>query len=156
MTITSSISNNFSSQTSTLLIQSGATTIENVVYTLPTNTVLFNAISSFALSATDFISFAGFKQSFRAAILASFSPALYASPTFSCYQMSDINDGTSQLSYSYYHTVHPIFNITATYPSGTVNFGNRNLTTTMSFDEYVYYLNSFLHFTDEIHRSYKI
>jgi hypothetical protein len=155
MAISSTTVSDTAAGTSTLTITSGVT-VESVVYTISTRNLVFSTVGRFALSATDFIKFQTILDVYNAFLQNVFGATVLGYNTFSVAQVVDTNDGSSSLNYQFYNTNHPLYNITATYPNGTIAFGNRNQSTTLTYEEFVYFINSRAHFIQEVHNVYKI
>lgn len=156
MPIQGTISIDTAANTMTLTILQSAVTIESITYTYATNSLLFSTMATFTLSATDFVAFAGLLDSFNTSIAKSFNPSTTISQNFTIHQVQDENNGSGSLTFQISKTVHPFYSLTASYPLGSVNFDHRTNTTTLLYDEWLYYHSVSVHFEDEIHKFFKV
>ena len=155
MAITSTIVNDSVAKTSTLTVLSGITSIESCVYTQSTNNLVFSTINPFNLSIQDDILFESFLITYQNNLINGFSISNVSVP-FSISQVQETNDGVNSITFKFYQANHPLYNITATYPAGTVNFGNRNQATTLTYQEWLYMLQSKHHFYEQLRLYYKV
>lgn len=155
MAISSTTVNDLAAGTSTLKRLSGST-VENIVYTQSTNAFVFSSESSFSLSATDYVKFFSILDVYNKNILFVFTPAVNAYASFNISQVSDTDDGINALAFTFYKRGHLLYDISATYPSGTVNFAARTQGSTVLFDEFEYFLAISAFFTQQLRLKFKV
>lgn len=137
MAITNSIVNDVANGTCSIDISSGSV-IESISYDNSTKSFTFATQSPFSLSASDYLSFQKMLDAFNVNVISVFNFNVQIGE-FSISQITDTDDGVGSLSYKIYKANHPLYDLTATYPSGSVSFGNRNQPTTLNFNEWTYF-----------------
>jgi hypothetical protein len=156
MTILATTVVDTAAQTITLTITQASNVIESITYTKSSNTLLFNTVNAFSISSADYLVFSAILDTFNAAIFAAFNPATNIVNTFNISQVSDINDGISTLSFSFYRTNHALYSITATYPNGLCAFAKRNQATMLYLNEWLYFHASSINYELEIRRFFNL
>ncbi len=155
MTITSTLINDLATNTCTLTINK-TSAIESIIYDHATRSLTFATQSPFTLTATEFIKFQAIINQYNLVINNVFQEGSLSFNTFSVEELSCKDNGISELRFKFSKANHPLYDITATYPSGSIAFANRNQPTTLTYVEFTFFLTSKVHFYDQVFIRYNL
>jgi hypothetical protein len=130
--------------------------IEDITYTFSSNSLGFLPQVLYTITAEEYIQFVSILTAFNLAIITNFSAIPFLFSTFEVTSISDTNDGIDTLKFLFEKTPDLLYDLTAIYPAGDVSFAKREQATTLTFEEWTYYLLTSLHFNQEVAKQFRL
>jgi hypothetical protein len=135
----------------------GSSLIDTLTYTLSSNNIMCATNSSaITLSVQDYLALINFYVAFNTLIQFTYSPSQAQTTPFSLITFEQLDDGTSQLDFRFLPSNIPCFYYTCTYPSGSVIVAARNLSSTLSYAQWLFFLYLLSNFKLAVLNDYNI
>jgi hypothetical protein len=135
----------------------GTTLIDTLTYTFSSNTIsCAGFIASVTLSVTDYLALLSFYVAFNQLIITTFSSSQFVTTPFSSVTFVQSDDGVSQLKFEFLPGSIPLFYYTCTYPLGNVVIATRELSDTLSYAQWLFFLYLAANFKLSVLADYKL
>jgi len=157
MAITSTISINTLADTiTTNIYQNGSILIDTITYTNSSNNLLFsNSIAAATLSPAEYLVLLNLYINFNQIIIAVYSPTQNITAPFSSITFIQSDNG-SNLNFEFLPGSIPCFYYSCGYPAGNIAVSARNLSATLSYAQWLFFLYLLTNFKSAFLNDYNL